>query len=178
MPFEKFIDVEKNIPPQAYLTAAGLWRFNAGAIKRFHLDAYSHTVMYFDRGSHRIGFELVIDDDQIGANRLRHISRGGIDVDIRAFLKHYQLQKPIDQVFQIGQDPETGWLFARYDDGVRVNDRRRPNSPMRGRGDGLVLTPVAVSVRPAEERAAAVSVASSGGPPRGVKAMISELLKD
>jgi hypothetical protein len=131
MPFEKFTDVGKQTWALATMSARGVISFNQGALKRYHLDAYTHTVMYFDPDTKTIAFELVQDDHAPGANRLRHIRRNGVDIDAHEFLDHYHLPRAHDQTWRIGQDPETGWLFLRYGAGVGAGKRPHESGGVR-----------------------------------------------
>lgn len=126
MGFVKFTEVGKHFQPRAIITAGGIVSFNQGARKKFRLDDWSHCIMYFDPEAHTIGFELVNDEDQIGANKLRHIRSEGVDLNARSFLEHFKLRVRRPLSFRVGRDLESDWLTLHLDDAEAVPEAELP----------------------------------------------------
>jgi hypothetical protein len=205
MSFVKFTEVGKNFSPRVTLHPSGVISFNAGAKKKFGLDKFTHCIMYLDHDRHAIGFELVVDENLDGANRMRHMRDDMIDLNGRAFLDHFKLRVKRPLAFRLHKDLDTEWLKLYMDDG-EVEDRpeRRKPEPIKVEakieklvavkpGDDAkrdvrvtpVVTPLNVNANNKSELAGTAVVAGmnnnvggAGARPRGVKAMLSELLQD
>lgn len=186
MSFVKFTEVGKKFAPRVTVQPNGIICFNEGARKKYELDNYLYCVMYLDVEAHTIGFELVNDEDLDGANRLRHIRREGVDLDGRSFLEHFKLRVKKPLSFRLLRDLDTNMLFLRLDDGEVLEDGS--SRPSAKQDVEPVISPRATSSnisnassRPTPANHQAEDKARVSEPvtrPRGVKAMISELLHD
>ncbi len=179
MTFVKFTDVGKNTIPQARVNTNGILSFNQAALRKYHLDGYSHVIMYWDGATRTVGFELTVDSDQDGANRLRRIRTREVDVDARLFLRHFGLDPRGLQEARLRQDPETGWLYMRLAIVPRANvvaaraAGAQVVTPMVARKVDTKTEPRTVDPKPTEPKAVA-----DGSSSRGVRAMLGEFLKD
>lgn len=219
MGFVKFTEVGKNFSPRVIVHPNGVVHFNQGARKKFGLDRYSHCVMYMDHEQHRLGFELVEDENLDGANRLRRIQHEGVDLDARSFLEHFKLRFKRSVGFPVRCDLNNGWLMLSLDEGEALPVSARgaseegngvsPHPVQRGGGEGPDGWRPATNTGTPERGAIRVvagghAAHASGGSsangkgelpgrsgevaanaaavpiarPRGVKAMLSELLQD
>jgi hypothetical protein len=76
--------------------------FNRAARLKFHLDDYTHAILYYDRDSRKIGVELIADGSAPGAVKLRNRAFGS-DLSARRFIDYYDIPVPSTLRFTIEQ---------------------------------------------------------------------------
>jgi len=90
MSFERFTKSGRSYKPKVSITSSGLIGFNNGAVKRFDLNNYKYSVLYYDKEGKRIGISLTNDENEEGICKLRNRASGA-DISARAFFDFYEI---------------------------------------------------------------------------------------
>lgn len=92
MAFVKFTKTGSRIgTPKASIWTRGQIGFNQGAVVEYKLDSYTYAVLYYDKETKNVGFELTNDAKAEGATKLIVRKNAGISMSALPFLKTFKI---------------------------------------------------------------------------------------
>ncbi len=110
MAFVKFTDVGKSFVARASISTNGMISFTDGARKKFKIDDYKFCVLYFDKEDGRVGIELINDESEEGAIKLR-FRQTGADVGAKSFLSCFNIVPSVTIMVNTEEGKKENWVI-------------------------------------------------------------------
>jgi hypothetical protein len=108
MTFVKFTKTGSRIgTPRASIWTRGQIGFNQGAVTEYNLDSYTYAVLYYDKETKNVGFELINDAKAQGATKLVVRKNAGISMSARSFLKTFKIDFSETRQYNLSYDKTT-----------------------------------------------------------------------
>lgn len=105
MAFVKFTKTGSRIgTPKASIWTRGQIGFNQGAVVEYKLDSYTYAVLYYDRETKNVGFELTNDAKAEGATKLIVRKNAGISMSALPFLKTFKIDFSETRQYNLSYD--------------------------------------------------------------------------
>jgi len=101
MGFERFTQNKHRFKPKVSIRQNGQIGFNNGSRKKYHLDDYSHAIIYYDKDEKRIGIQLTNNSAEEGSIKI-HKRSLNVALAVKSFLEFYEIRYTKTQRF----DPE------------------------------------------------------------------------
>ncbi len=105
MAFERFTKTGRGYRPKASIWTRGQIGFNQGAVVKFKLREFSHTVLFYDSDERKIGARFTNDSSEDGANKIVK-GKTGVFISAKAFLDYYDIAHSKTKRYDITYDSE------------------------------------------------------------------------
>lgn len=107
MAFEKFTQTSQRLNVSGSVSDRGSISFSAGAVHRFHINASSHAVLYFDRDTQRIGVDVGADETEPGARKVVMLRTGAM-IRAKPFFDYFNIAVPGTLRMDLSRDDQSG----------------------------------------------------------------------
>ena len=98
MAFERFVKQGRTYKSTVSIWKRGGIALGMGAIRRFHLTDFQYAVLYFDRGTDKIGIEFTNDATKEGCLKVTH-APSSLIISAQAFLQSYGATHAANQCY-------------------------------------------------------------------------------
>ena len=96
--------------PQVSIWSRGQIGFNQGATQEFDMKKYQYVVLYYDKDTQRIGFQLTNDKTEKGVLKLIFRDNSGASMSAIPFLKLNKIRYKESKKYDVSLDPDSGFL--------------------------------------------------------------------
>ena len=109
MGFVKFTETKKSFAARASISARGMLSFNSGARRKFKIDGFKFSVLYYDRDANLIGVELTNDQAAEGVIKIRH-RKTGADLGAKSFIDYFEIAPKVTTMYSISAGESDKWI--------------------------------------------------------------------